>query len=183
MPAPPLHPAVRFATPLDVAAIVQLIKDLAAYERSSDHVKITEQRLHAALFGPTPVVFALVAEAAPRHDVAGFALYFVNFSTWEGLPGIYLEDLYVRPEHRGQGLGKALFQSLAAIAVDRGYARFDWAVLDWNTPAIDFYRSLGAAPLTEWTGYRLSGPALRAAATGLGSPIRTPPWAEHRSDG
>ena len=165
-PAAPLHPAVRVATPTDVPAIVQLIKDLAAYERSSDQVKITDQRLHTALFGPTPVVFALVAESAPRHHLAGFALYFVSFSTWEGLPGLYLEDLYVRPEHRGRGLGKALFQSLAAIAVGRGYARLDWAVLDWNTPSIEFYLSLGAAPLTEWTGYRLSGLALRAAATG-----------------
>jgi GNAT superfamily N-acetyltransferase len=99
--------------------------------------------------------------------VVGFALYFLNFSTWEGVNGIYLEDLYVAPEHRGTGLGKALLQSLAAIAVNRGYARFEWSVLDWNQPSIDFYTSLGARPMGDWTVFRLSGSALQAAAEGL----------------
>ena len=108
--------------------------------------------------GPQPAAYALVAETGD--EVVGFALYFLNFSTWEGVHGIYLEDLYVMPEHRGTGLGKALLKSLAQIAVERGYARFEWWVLDWNTPSIDFYRRLGAVPMDEWTVYRLTGDAL-----------------------
>jgi len=137
--------------------------DLATYERAPDEVKATPDQLRAALFGPQPAAFALVAEV--RSTVVGFALYFRNFSTWEGVHGIYLEDLYVMPEHRGSGLGKALLASLAALAVERGYARLEWAVLDWNQPSIEFYRSLGAVPMEEWTVYRLSGHALAAAAT------------------
>jgi GNAT superfamily N-acetyltransferase len=109
-------------------------------------------------------VFALVAEA--EGAVVGFALWFLNFSTWEGVHGIYLEDLYVRPEARGRGFGKALLQSLAAIAIHRGYARFEWWVLNWNTPSIEFYRAMGAVPMDEWTVFRLSGQALRSAASG-----------------
>jgi len=120
--------------------------------------------LRAALFGPEPAVFALVAEDQVGR-VAGFALYFLNFSTWEGAHGIYLEDLYVTAEHRGTGLGKALLQSLAALAVSRGYARFEWSVLDWNQPSIDFYAAMGAVPMDGWTVYRLTGEALRRAAT------------------
>jgi GNAT superfamily N-acetyltransferase len=157
-----LHPAVREATPADVGRIRELIVELATYERSADRAIATEEQLRTALFGEHPAVFALVAEAAC--EVVGFALWFLNFSTWEGVHGIYLEDLYVRPEQRGTGLGKALLRSLASIAVARGYARFEWWVLDWNTPAIEFYRTLGAEPMEEWTVFRLTGDALRSAA-------------------
>lgn len=161
---PELPPAIRPATEADVPDLIQLIKELAEYEKEPDAVKITEDRLAELLFGPDPQVFALVAEVDQR--VAGTAIYFLNFSTWEGKLGIYLEDLYIRPNSRGSGLGKALLQSLAAIAVARDYARFEWAVLTWNQPAIDFYRGLGAVPMEEWRVYRLSGDALARAATG-----------------
>jgi GNAT superfamily N-acetyltransferase len=140
-----------------------MVFDLAVYERSPELCHLTDEQLHTALFGPAPALFGLVAEHEPG-VIGGFALYFLNFSTWEGAHGIYLEDLYVRPEVRGSGLGKALLTRLAQIAVERGYARVEWSVLDWNTPSIDFYRSLGAAPLDEWTTFRLTGPALRTAA-------------------
>jgi len=157
-----MHPGVREARESDVERIHQLVRDLATYERAPDQVKATPEQLRAALFGPQPAAYALVAETG--NQIVGFALYFLNFSTWEGVHGIYLEDLYVMPEHRGTGLGKALLKSLAQIAVERGYARFEWWVLDWNTPSIDFYRRLGAVPMDEWTVYRLTGDALRAAA-------------------
>ncbi len=160
-----LHRAVRAASSTDLSRIRDLIVELATYERATDQVKVTVEQLQDALFGPQPTVFALVAE--DDSQVVGFALYFLNFSTWEGVNGIYLEDLYVAPEHRGTGLGKALLQSLAAIAVNRGYARFEWSVLDWNQPSIDFYTSLGARPMGDWTVFRLSGSALQAAAEGL----------------
>ena len=158
-----MHPAVREARSSDVERIRELITELADYERSVDSVKVSSEQLHSALFASQPTVYALVAEAGD--EVVGFALYFLNFSTWEGVPGIYLEDLFVRPEHRGSGLGKALLQALAEIAVSRGYARFEWSVLNWNQPAIDFYRRLGAVAMDEWTLYRLSGEALRQMAT------------------
>jgi GNAT superfamily N-acetyltransferase len=158
-----MHPAVREARESDVERIHQLVLELASYERSPDQVRSTPDQLRAALFGVHPAVFAQVAEA--DGEVVGFALYFLNFSTWEGVHGIYLEDLYVQPGHRGNGLGKALLRSLAAIAVERGYARFEWWVLDWNTPSIDFYRGLGAVAMDEWTVYRLSGEALAAAGS------------------
>ena len=158
-----LHPAVRPARAGDVDRIRELVVDLAEYERSADQVKVTPDQLREALFGPQPAAFALVAESSAA-EVVGFALYFLNFSTWEGVHGIYLEDLYVAPEHRGTGLGKALLQSLAAIAVSRGYARFEWSVLNWNQPSIEFYRSLGAVPMGDWTVFRLSGAALTSAA-------------------
>ena len=157
-----MHPGVREARESDTERIHQLVRDLATYERAPDQVRATPEQLRAALFGPQPAAYALVAETGD--EVVGFALYFLNFSTWEGVHGIYLEDLYVMPEHRGTGLGKALLKSLAQIAVERGYARFEWWVLDWNTPSIDFYRRLGAVPMDEWTVYRLTGDALRAAA-------------------
>jgi GNAT superfamily N-acetyltransferase len=161
-PPATLHPAVRPARRHDVGRILELIAELADYERSADQVRITPEQLETALFGAQPAVFALVTpDTGP---VVGFALYFLNFSTWEGVHGIYLEDLYVSPEHRGHGFGKALLQSLAAIAVSRGYARFEWAVLDWNQPSIDFYTAMGAVAMDEWTGFRLSGDALTAAA-------------------
>jgi GNAT superfamily N-acetyltransferase len=159
-----MHPCVREARGSDLDRIRQLILDLASYEGAAREVKTTTEQLHVALFGQQPAAYALVAES--DNQVVGFALYFRNFSTWEGVHGIYLEDLYVMPEYRGSGLGKALLTSLAGLAVDRGYARLEWAVLDWNQPAIDFYRSLGAVAQDEWTVYRLSGAALAAAATG-----------------
>jgi len=159
-----MHPCVREARESDLEQIRQLILDLARYERAAQKVKTTTEQLCVALFGPQPAAYALVAES--DNQVVGFALYFRNFSTWEGVHGIYLEDLYVMPEYRGSGLGKALLTSLAGLAVDRGYARLEWAVLDWNQSAIDFYRSLGAVAQEEWTVYRLSGGALAAAATG-----------------
>jgi GNAT superfamily N-acetyltransferase len=158
-----MHPGVREARESDVERIRQLIGDLATYERAADEVKTTTEQLRAALFGPQPAAYALVAQG--DHEVVGFALYFRNFSTWEGVHGLYLEDLYVMPEYRGWGLGKALLMSLAALAVERGYARLEWAVLDWNRPAIEFYRSLGAVALDEWTVYRLSGKALLQSAS------------------
>ena len=158
---------VRPAQESDVDRIHRLIIDLASYERAADQVRSTPDQLREALFGPQPAAYALVAESAG--EVVGFALYFRNFSTWEGVHGIYLEDLYVAPEHRGSGLGKALLVALAEIAVQRGYARLEWAVLDWNEPSINFYRALGAVPLDEWTVFRLAGPALSRVAAGAAS--------------
>lgn len=152
----PINP--RAATTADVADIVAMVHELAAYERAPQECHLTGTQLHAALFAPHPSVFALVAEHQGR--VGGFALYFLNFSTWEGVNGIYLEDLYVRPELRGAGLGRALLTELARLAVARGLARVDWSVLDWNEPSIAFYRALGAVALDEWTGFRLTGEAL-----------------------
>ena len=153
---------IRPASPDDVAAIDRLVRELAEYERSADQVVASPDDLRQALFGEQPAAFAHVAV----HDgaVAGFALWFLNFSTWTGRHGIYLEDLYVTPELRGHGYGKALLAELARICVERGYARFEWAVLDWNTPSIGFYRALGAVAMDEWTVYRLAGPALHALA-------------------
>ncbi len=153
---------IRPATPTDVPAILQLITDLATYEREPDAVHATVAGLTETLFGPTPHAECVVAE----HDgsVAGLALFFTNFSTWSGKPGLYLEDLYVSPSARGTGLGRALLQHLAALAVERGYARFEWSVLDWNEPAIGFYKSLGARPMDEWTVFRLDGDALAKLA-------------------
>lgn len=159
---PELPSGVRPATEGDVDAIHGLICDLAEYERARDQVTAGPDQLRDALFAAAPAVHALVAEVDGA--VAGFALYFVSFSTWEGRHGIYLEDLYVRPEHRGTGLGKALLSALAGIAVARGYARVEWSVLDWNAPSIEFYRRLGAVPQDEWTVFRLTGEALRAVA-------------------
>ena len=158
-----MHPALRPARASDVDRIHRLVLDLAEYERSADQVLATPEQLRQALFGPQPAVYALVAEG-PAGTVVGFALYFLNFSTWQGVHGIYLEDLYVEPAHRGSGLGKALLQALAEIAVQRGYARFEWWVLDWNTPSIEFYRRMGAVAMDGWTVYRLDGDALRAVA-------------------
>ncbi len=153
---------IRPARPGDVTAIHWLVRELAEYERSLEHAVASPDDLRRALFGERPSVFAHVAE----HDgaVAGFALWFLNYSTWTGRHGIYLEDLYVTPDVRGHGYGKALLAELARICVDRGYARFEWAVLDWNAPAIGFYQSLGAAAMDEWTVHRLSGPALHTLA-------------------
>ncbi len=141
-----------------------MIRELADYERAVHEVVATEELLRESLFGADPAVFALIAQDDVSGDVVGFALWFRNFSTWLGRHGVYLEDLYVRPEHRGSGHGKALLQELARIAVDRGYGRFEWWVLDWNTPALDFYRSIGAEPMDEWTVQRVTGDALTRLA-------------------
>jgi GNAT superfamily N-acetyltransferase len=159
--------AVRPAEEFDVDRIYRLIIDLATYERAADQVRSTPDQLRAALFGPQPAAYAPVAESAG--EVVGFALYFRSYSTWEGVHGIYLEDLYVAPQHRGSGLGRALLVALAELAVQRGYARLEWAVLDWNEPAIRFYRGLGAVPMEEWTVFRLTGPALGQVAAGAAS--------------
>ncbi|NHC13007.1 GNAT family N-acetyltransferase [Motilibacter deserti] len=153
--------AVRPARPEDVAAILGLIRELAEYERALHEVLATEEQITEALFGEAPRVHAHVAE----HEgaVAGFALWFLNFSTWQGRHGIYLEDLYVRPEVRGHGYGKALLSTLAALCIERGYARLEWSCLDWNEPARGFYRSMGAEPMEEWTVHRLTGEALALA--------------------
>jgi len=149
---------IRPATPADVARILELIRELADYERALSKVTASEYGLRDALFAAQPAVFAHVADVGG--EVAGFALWFLNFSTWLGRHGIYLEDLYVTPAMRGYGLGKALLAELAAICVRRGYGRLEWWVLDWNEPAIGFYRSLGALPMSEWTVQRLTGQPL-----------------------
>lgn len=166
-PAPVItDPRLRAIAPADVARTVELIYELAVYEKLAGECHITPEQLHAALFAPQPAVFGLAAFESTAEDArqVGYALYFLNFSTWEGVHGIYLEDLYVTPDQRGGGLGKAMLATLAATARARGYARVEWWVLDWNMPSIDFYRSLGAEPMDEWTVFRLTGPALAAVA-------------------
>ncbi|SNS85138.1 L-amino acid N-acyltransferase YncA [Actinomadura meyerae] len=153
---------IRYATPDDVPDILRLIRELADYERALHEVKATEEQLTARLFGDDPKVFAHVAEHEGR--VVGFALWFLTFSTWNGTHGIYLEDLFVEPDVRGHGYGKALLTELARVADERGYERVEWAVLNWNEPAIGFYESLGARPQDEWTVYRLTGDTLTKAA-------------------
>ncbi|WP_024799799.1 GNAT family N-acetyltransferase [Nocardia sp. BMG51109] len=155
---------IRRATPADVPALVDLVYDLADYEKARDECHLTADRLHAALFAPNPALFAHVAQDDSSDIVLGCAIWFLNYSTWTGTHGIYLEDLYVKPEARGLGLGKALLTELAREAVSQGYHRVSWSVLDWNTPSIDFYKSLGAEPQTEWIGYRLAGDALTRLA-------------------
>jgi GNAT superfamily N-acetyltransferase len=155
--------SVRPATPDDVPVVLQLIHELAAYEREPDAVEATEELLRTALFGDAPVASCHLAEL--DGEVVGFALWYVTFSTWKGLPGLWLEDLFVRPEHRGSGLGRKLLQALGAICVERGYGRLEWWVLDWNTPAHGFYQSLGARPEDEWTVWRLDGVELQALGT------------------
>jgi GNAT superfamily N-acetyltransferase len=153
---------IKPATEGDVALVLGFIRKLAEYEKLSHEVVATEDLLRQTLFGERRV--AEVVLAYIEDQPAGFALYFHNFSTFVGRPGIYLEDLFVEPAHRGTGVGKALLVYVAKLAVERGCGRFEWAVLDWNTPAIDFYRSLGARPIDDWTIFRLSGDALRRAA-------------------
>lgn len=155
---------IRPIRPEDVAAVTALVHELAAYERLPEQCHLVPQQLHDALFAPAPALFGHVAEVDGR--VVGYTLHFLNYSTWEGVHGIYLEDLYVQPDQRGSGLGKGLLLNLIDIANERGYARVEWSVLDWNTPSIDFYRSLGAAPMEGWSVFRLAGDALRGYAAG-----------------
>ncbi len=153
-----IRPAIRE----DIPQILKFIHALATYEREPGAVTATEADLERDGFGPNPFYFCLIAEHEGRP--AGFAFYFFNYSTWQGRPGIYLEDLFVEPELRGLGIGKALLERVAAIAVEKGCGRFQWAVLDWNTPAIDFYRAMGAEFMDEWRIVRVTGEALEVLA-------------------
>jgi GNAT superfamily N-acetyltransferase len=157
---------IRAASPDDLPAICRLIRGLAEYERLADCVTFDERQLREDLFGPRPYAEVLVAEE--MGTVVGFALFFHSYSTFRGKPGIYLEDLFVLPEYRGRGHGKALLLALARLAVQRDCSRLEWAVLNWNEPAIGFYRKLGAEPMNEWTVYRLSGEALEATGQATG---------------
>ena len=165
---------IRSAIEADVPLVLALIRELAEYEKLSHEVAVTQDDLRRALFGLRPAAEALIAELEPERagkmapDPAGFALFFQSFSTFLGKPGLYLEDLFVRPAMRRHGVGRALFAHLARLAVERGYGRFDWSVLDWNEPAIAFYRRMGAIPLSDWTVFRLTGDSLRGAGKGPG---------------
>ena len=158
--------AIRAAEPGDVPAILGLVRELAVYEKEPDAVEATEADFCAALFPQNcaPTAFAHVAEV--DGEIVGMALWYVTFSTWLGRGGIWLEDLFVSPDHRGAGLGKALLATLAAVCAERGYGRLEWAVLDWNADAIRFYESLGARAMHEWTTYRVAGERLRILAGG-----------------
>lgn len=159
--------AIRPAAPADLPLIARLIRDLAEYEKLAHEVRFDEAVLEAKLFGPRPYAEVVIGEI---DGVAlGFALFFHNFSTFEGRPGIYLEDLFVRPEARGSGLGKALLAHLARLAVERDCARLEWSVLDWNSPAIGFYQALGARAMDEWTVMRMDGEALARLGANAGT--------------
>jgi len=149
---------IRPATPNDVGTILGFVRDLAAFEREPQAVTATEPILHEALFGARPAAEAILAERAGER--VGMAVFYHNFSTWTGLRGIWLDDLYVTPAARGSGAGRALLRHLAALALDRGCARFEWWVLDWNARAIEFYRKVGAEPMDDWTTQRVTGDAL-----------------------
>lgn len=155
---------LRRAVPTDVPGIFQRIVELAVYEREPDAVTGTPGMLHDALFGERPTVYAHVVES--DGEVAGIAIWFLNYSTWTGRNGIYLEDLIVKETHRGRGYGLALMRALARECVEQGYTRFEWSVLDWNEPSIRFYRQIGAVGMEEWTVQRLDGAALGALAAG-----------------
>ena len=154
---------IRVAVKADAPKILQLIQDLALYEKAPNEAVATLEQIEQTLFSDLPSAFAHVAEV--DGEVVGISIWFLNYSTWLGKPGIYLEDLYVDPEHRGKGLGLALLKELATICVERGYERLQWWVLDWNQPSIEFYTSLGAEAMDEWTVYRVSGEALKKLAT------------------
>ena len=147
----------------DLDTIITLVHGLAEYEREPDAVRIDRDEFAMHLFGPHPFAEVILAED-DAGETAGFALFFHNFSTWTGKPGIWLEDLFVKPEQRGRGHGKALLSEVARIALERGCGRFEWSVLDWNQPSIDFYRALGARAMDEWTTYRVDGEALEQLA-------------------
>ncbi|NYV73447.1 GNAT family N-acetyltransferase [Streptomyces sp. UH6] len=156
---------IRPAAPADVPVIHAMVRELAEYEKALEEAVATEGQLRQALFGERPAAYAHMAVDDVTGEPAGFALWFLNFSTWRGVHGIYLEDLYVRPEARGGGHGRALLEELARLCVERGYQRLEWSVLDWNEPAIGFYRALGARPQDEWTVFRLTDEALTALGT------------------
>jgi GNAT superfamily N-acetyltransferase len=154
---------VRPVRPDDVPAVVRLVRELADYEKALHEVQLTEGQLSERLFGDSPALFGHVATAEDGvhpGEVVGIALWFLNFSTWRGTHGIYLEDLYVSPGHRGTGLGRELLRTLAALCVERGYSRLEWSVLDWNSPSIEFYKAAGAVPMDEWTVFRLTDDSL-----------------------
>lgn len=153
---------IRSADPQDVGTILRFVRELAEYERALDKVVATEPLLHEALFGDRPAAEAVIAELDERP--VGMALFFHNFSTWTGWRGLYLEDLYVTPEARGHGVGKALLRHLAGLALERGCTRVEWSVLEWNTPARDFYKAMGAHELDDWRITRVTGDALTALA-------------------
>ena len=150
--------SVRPVRPDDVPAVVALVRELAEYEKALHEARLTEEQLAGVLFGDAPALFGHVAVV--EEQVVGVALWFLNFSTWRGTHGIYLEDLYVQPQHRGRGLGKELLRTLAAVCVERGYSRLEWSVLDWNAPSIEFYKAAGAVPMDGWTVFRLTDDAL-----------------------
>ena len=155
-----IHPA----TIKDAEEILALIYELALYEKAPEEAKATRDQIIDSFFGESPKVFCDVVEV--DGEIAGLAIWFLNYSTWQGKHGIYLEDLFVRPQYRGAGYGKALLKHLAAICEERGYGRFQWWVLDWNEPAIEFYKSFGAQAMDEWTVYRVSGKELKNLASG-----------------
>ena len=150
---------IRPAQQDEVGIVLQLIHDLALYEKAPDEVEATEKELLETIFVDNPRVFCDVVDV--NGEIAGMAIWFLNYSTWQGKHGIYLEDLFIKPEFRGKGYGKALLQHLAKVCDERGYGRFQWWVLDWNSPAIEFYKSLGAVAMDEWTVYRVSGDPLK----------------------
>ena len=152
----------RLAQPADAEDIHRLIYELAVYEKAPEQMVATIAQINSSLFNSSPVAFCHVAEVDGK--IVGIALWFLNYSTWLGKPGIYLEDLFVQPEFRGHGIGKSFMKVLAQLCIERGYERFQWWVLDWNKPSIDFYKSLGAVAMDEWTVFRLSGDALKKFA-------------------
>lgn len=154
--------SIEFATREDVPLILALIRELAEYEHEPESARATAEQIEAALFGERPAAEAVIARV--DGEAAGWALWFQSFSTWTGKPGLWLEDLFVRPQYRRQGVGKALLVYLARVCLERDYGRFEWSVLDWNTPAIEFYEALGAEAMSEWTTQRLSGESLRRLA-------------------
>lgn len=156
---------IRRVEPRDVDAVVALVYELALYEKAPEQCHLTSAQLHTALFGESPALFGHVAEVDGQ--VVGIALWFLNFSTWDGVHGIYLEDLYVTPDQRGNGLGKQLLEALAQECVAKGYTRLQWWVLNWNEPSIGFYKSLGAVPMDEWTTMRVADEALAKLGSSL----------------
>ena len=153
---------IRLAIPGDIEDIHRLIYELAVYEKAPEQMVATIDQINGSLFNNQPVAFCHVAEVDGK--IVGIALWFLNYSTWLGKPGIYLEDLFVQPEYRGHGIGKDFMKTLAQLCIERGYERFQWWVLDWNEPSIEFYKSFGAVPMDEWTVFRLSGGALKTFA-------------------
>ncbi|QRM54469.1 GNAT family N-acetyltransferase [Sinorhizobium sp. BG8] len=156
---------IRPATTADAGTILRFITELAVYEKAEHEVEATVETVASSLFGPTSVTRAVICESE-NGDPVGFAVWFMSYSTWQARNGLYLEDLYVTPEHRGGGAGKMLLRHLARLAVEEGCGRFEWSVLDWNEPAIRVYEAIGAEPLSEWTRYRLAGDKLKEFAAG-----------------